>query len=274
MIAYFKKYTIFVCIIAVALPVVVSTVWPLMTGQMMASTLPGLVGMFVLFIFGLLVAYAIFEKKAEKTVDGYLAQYNDACDPEAFLDRATWLYEAMSFPCNQISSWFLGYYAQALLELGRVEEARAIGVGLRQSAYATRKPAAKAAILANLVPLAEKLDDAAVVEGIVSDGLEYCAQDGGSKTVELREFFANQQKVFAVRTTEDQAAIANMAETIRSNAAYPARIRVEYAWEEAGALYKTGDVSEERRCLAFVVEKGNKLALATRARERLASISA
>ncbi len=273
MIAYFKKYSIFVCIIAVALPVVASTVWPLITGQMMAASIGGLILMFALFVLGLFIGYAVFEKKAEGIVDGYIAKYNEGCDPEALVEEGRWLAEAIHFPCNQIGSWFLGYYAQALLDLGRVDEAREIDKGLRESIHAARKPAMKAGILVNLLPLSEKLDDVHDALQLIVDGLEYCSEDGGRGVAQLREFLESQQKVLGARKSGDQKAIADMSEAIRASAAYPMRIRVEYAWDEAAAGFKLGDLAQEKSCLEFVAAHGNKLALTEKARARLSKLS-
>lgn len=274
MIAYFKKYTVFVCIIAVALPIVASTVWPLVTGQLMAASVGGLVTMFALFVVGLFIGYGIFERKAEGIVDGYLAHYNDECDPDALISEGGWLADAIAFPCNQMGSWFMGYYAQALLDAGRADEARKVAEGLDSSMRAAKSAAVRAGILVNLLPLAEKLESPQDALGLLNQGLEWCDEDNERKVAHLREFLLSQKKVLEARAAADQRAIASIAESIVPSGLYPMRIRVEYAWDEASAHYKLGNAPEEKRCLEFVAKNGNKLALAAKARERLASVSA
>lgn len=268
MIPYFKKYSIFVCIVAVALPIVVSTIWPLLTGHMMAASIGGLIGMFVLFILGLLLGYAIFERKAESVVDGYLAQYNEECDPEALVSEGSNLASAIQFPCNQIGSWFMGYYAQALLDIGQPGRAREIYDGLMTSYQASRKPTEKAGILANILPLSEKMDDVDTTLGLINEGLALC-DAGGKNVAPLRDFLFSQKRILDARKLGDQRVIGDLAEKVRSSAQYPMRLRVEYAWDEASADYRLGDLAEERRCLEFVVARGNKLALVAKAKDRL-----
>lgn len=272
MIVYFRKYTIFVCVIAVALPVIVSTVWPLFTGQMMAASIGGLVLMFALFVLGLLFGYAIFEKHAEGIVDGYLSKYNEGCDPEALISEGAQLADEIKFPCNQIGSWFMGYYAQALLDVGDVERAKAISDGLRQSMEAAKTSEVKAGIMANLLPLSEKLDGSSEALELADKGIEHCNQIPARKAGQLSDFFSSQKKILEAQSSDDQAAIARLSESIRASALYPMRIRVEYAWDEARAEYKLGDVDEEKRCLRFVSDYGNKLALVAKAQQRLASL--
>lgn len=272
MIAYFKKYAIFVCIIAVALPVIGSTLWPLVTGQLMAASIGGLVMMFVLFVVGLLLGYGIFERKAEGTVDGYLAHYNDECDPEALIQDGAWLAEAITVPCNQMGSWYLGYYAQALLDVGQVDKAKEIAEGLVTSMHAAKNPAMRAGILVNLLPLAEKLESPEDALGLLKQGLAWCDESSEVKVAHLREFLLSQQKVLDARASGDQRAIASLARSIATSDLYPMRIRVEYAWDEASAQYKLGNRAEEKRALTFVAQNGNKLALTPKAQERLAGM--
>lgn len=272
MIAYFKKYTIFVCIIAVALPIIASTIWPLVTGQLMGASVGGLVAMFALFVVGLLLGYGIFERKAEGVVDGYLAHYNDECDPDALIAEGAWLAEAITFPCNQMGSWYLGYYGQALLDAGKVDQAREIAEGLATSMHAAKNPAMRVGVLVNLLPLAEKLESPQDALGLLSQGLAWCDEASDLKVAHLREFLLSQKRVLDARASGDQRSIASISESIAASDLYPMRIRVEYAFDEAGAQYQLGNVAEERRCLQFVARNGNKLALVAKAKERLASL--
>lgn len=273
MLPYFKRYSIYVCVIAVALPVAASTAWPLLTGQMMASQIGGLVGMLVLFAAGLFIGYAVFGRRADALTESYLAKYNDDCDPQALIDEGASLAKAIRTPCDQSGSWFLGYYAQALLEVGRADEAKAVRSGLRESVDAAKTPAAKLGILVNLLPLEEKVEGDAAAAALAEEGAALCEQMGDAAG-QLGEFVDGQRKVIEAKLSDDPEKLASLAEAVRESDRYPARIRVEYAWQEASARYRLGDSEGERLCLRFVEENGGSLALARKARERLAAVGA
>ena len=273
MLPYFKRYSIYVSIIAIALPVIASTVWPLATGQMMAASIGGLVDMFALFVLGLFVGYAIFGRRADAETEKYLALYNDDCDPGALVEEGAKLASAIQFPCDQSGSWFLGYYAQALLDLGRAEQAKAIEQGMRTSMEAAKKPAVKIGILANLLPLVEKTDGAQAAMQLADEGIELCGQVGDAGAVQIRDYLESQRKVLAAELSDDPAGIEKLSASIAGSDKYPMRIRVEYAWQEASAAYRLDDAVTERKGLAFVADHGGRLALAAKAKERLAKLS-
>lgn len=272
MLQYFKRYNIYVAIVAVVLPMVASTVWPLATGQMMASSIGGLVGLFVLFAIGLFVGYAIFGRRADAETEKYLASYNDDCDPQALVESGAKLAAAIPTPCDQSGSWFLGYYAQALLDLGRTDQAMAILAGLKASMQAAKTPSGKVGILVNVLPLAEKAEGPKVALELADEGVELCRQAGDAGAAQMRDYLESQQKVLRAELSDDPADIAKLAGGIAGSDRYPMRIRVEYAWREASAQYKLDDLAEEKRSLEFVAKNGGKLALAQKAAERLAKL--
>lgn len=271
MLPYFKRYTIYVCIIAVALPVVVSTVWPLLTGHIMASSILGLVLLFALFVAGLLLGYRIFGNKADKTAEMHLDRYNDDCDPEALVNGGAEIAGAIAFPCIPAGAWYMGYYAQALLDMGRVEEAREIEEGIASSVPAVKKDAMKVGIIVNLLPLKEKIHGTEAAIQLVDEGLAICSQSTGAVTQE-EEFLKSQKTILEARMSGDARKVSQLDEKIRSNAQYPMRIRVEYAWDAASAEYKLGNASEEKTALEFVADHGNKLALVAKAKARLENV--
>ncbi|WP_251212270.1 hypothetical protein [Adlercreutzia murintestinalis] len=272
MLPYFKKYSIIACIIGVLPSVVVSTVYPMVTGSIMASTLGGLAVLLALFMVSMVLGFNIMERVAETRTNGLLALYNDACDPEALIAQGKEVAEAVSFPCRAAGAWYMAYYAQALLEEGKVDQARLIEQGLRQSIQAVKKPQQKAGILVNLIPLADKLDGTEEALALVGQGLALVSGDAGPVAVELRAFLESQEKIMRVRESGHAEDAARLDEAIRASDAYPMRIRVEAAWAEARAYYQLGDAAAERRSLAFVVDHGNRLALVAKAQQRLASV--
>ncbi len=116
MLPYVKKYVIVACVIAVVIPLVVSTVWPLFTGQIMAASVGGLILLLALFFGGFLVAVRVMGRKADELVDSYIALYDEKCDPQAFVDASRDIASSVVVPFTPSGAWFVGYYAQAMLD--------------------------------------------------------------------------------------------------------------------------------------------------------------
>lgn len=273
MLPYFKKYTIAVCVMAIALPIIASTLWPLVTGQMMASTLAGLLLMFALFFVGMMIGFAIFNRKAEADTAHLLSLYNDDCDPQALIDKGASLADAITFPCNESGAWFMSYYAQALLDKGDVERATEISKGIRQSMIVAKKDSMKCMILVNLIPLEEKLSSNEDVLKLIDEGLGYCKDDPSPNMAVRRQYLDNQKKVIDSRIANDPEARAKIDESVVDAKDNPMRVRVEFAYDAAIAYYHAGDASKEKASLDFVVSNGGQLALVSQARKRLSALS-
>ncbi len=269
MLPYFKKYTIAVCVIAVALPVIVSTIWPLFTGQMMASSLAGLLLMFALFFVGMMIGFSIFNRKAESATARLLALYNDECYPQALIDEGQSLADAITFPCNESGAWFMSYYAQALLESGDVERASGIAKGIRQSIIVSKKDATKCMILVNLIPLEEKLSSNDDVMSLIDEGLGYCKDSVLPNMAVRRQYLENQKKVIESRLADDPATRAEIDKSVVDATDNPMRVRVEFAYDAAIAYFCAHDTEQERTSLEFVAKHGNHLALVSQAKKRL-----
>lgn len=274
MLLCFKRYVIAVCAIAIALPVAASTLWPLFTGQLMAASLGGLILEFLLFFAGFLIAYRIFSRRADEVADGCVALYNVDCDPKAFLAQGRALADAITFPCNGQCAWFMGYYAQACLDTGRGEEARAIEEGLRQSIASQKRPSQRCAVIIALIPLVEKLGTLDEVRSLAEQGLSLISADAGAEAAVQRQYLESQLTVTKVRQSGDLDALVKLDAKVVDSAAYPWRLRVEYAWDAASACFKLGRADEERRYLAFIEEHGGTLALAVQAKKRLQALEA
>lgn len=272
MLPYFKGYTIAICAIAVGIPVVVSILWPLFTGAMMASTFGGLVTMFSLFVIGMLLGFGIFNKRADAKVQAMLDAYNDQCDPQALIAQGAQIASQVTYPCNQATSWFMGYYGQALLDAGDVQGAKNALSGIRISIDSSKKPHEKAGILVNYLPLCEKMEGSEKAIETIDEGLEYCRQASASSTSAYLDFLESQKKILEEIDSDDKALAISVCEKIVQNSDYPMRLRVEYAWTEASKLYGGSDESREIDCLRFIIDHGNKLALVSGARSRLDKI--
>lgn len=272
MLPYYKKYSIIACIIGVAPSIVITTIYPLMTGTIMASTIGGLVLLFAIFAASMVVGFNIMERRAEAATGELLALYNDGCDPEALIGQGADVARNVTYPCREAGAWFMSYYAQALLDAGKADQAREVERGIRQSADLAKKPALRAGILVNLIPLADKLDGTAEALELIGQAQDLVRIDAGPVADERRAFLDSQEKVMKVRQDGDAAEAAKLDAGIRESGAYPMRIRVEAAWAEARACFKLGDAAGERGALNYVVDHGNKLALVPQARQRLASL--
>ncbi len=272
MLPYFKKYTIYVCIIAVALPVITSTVYSLAYGQIMASSFSGMLIEIALLFLGMIIGFNIFERKAEAKTSALLATYNDACDPEKLVHDGAQLASNISFPCNESGAWYLSTYAQALLEVGRIDEAQKIYDGIEHSIEAARKPEAKAGTLVNLVPLSEKMRTLDETISLIEKGLDLLRGQTSGAATERRAYLNSQKMVFDARKKGDLHDVVKLDEVVKTNPGYPMRVRVEYAWNEGSAFYRLGNKEAERENLAFVIEHGGSLKLVGQAQTRLAAL--
>ena len=272
MLPYFKRYTIYVCIIAVALPVIVSTIYPMFTGQIMAASLSGMLIEIGLLFLGMIVGFNIFERKAEAKTSELLSYYNDDCDPERLVQEGAKLAHDISFPCNESGAWYLSTYAQALLDTGNVDEANAIYAGLEQSMDHAKKVEAKTGILVNLVPLAEKMRSVDDALGLITRGLELLKDQTSPASTERRNYLNSQKSILDARKANDADDIVKLDEAVKTNPTYPMRLRVEFAWNEGSTYYRLGDASKEAECLRFVVEHGGTLKLVDQAKARLSKI--
>lgn len=272
MLPYFKRYSIYVCVIAAALPLAYSTAYPLLTGGLAASSLSGTVTMFALFVAGLLVGFGIFERKAQAKADAMLALYNDDCDPGALIEEGESLANAIKEPYNQTGSWFMGYYAQAKLDVGDAQDARDVLGSMLEAATGAKKPLDRAVILVNAVPLIEKLEGDERAFEVVQDALNACEECRELDAAQYAEFLTIQRSVLYARIDDDPAMLLELDESFWQSSRYPKRIRVEYAWDSASAAWRAGECERERLALEFVAANGGKLAMAAKAKERLAAM--
>lgn len=272
MLPYFKKYAIFVCICAVVPVLIATTVWPLITGQIMASSIAGLALMFALFIAGLLVGYFIFSRVAENKTEAMLNKYNMQCDPQALIDEGSGIMHEINLPLNQTSSWFAGYYAQAMLDVGDSKEAAVVLQRMEDSVPKAKNAYVKCAVISNMLPLVEKVEGATSAIKYSEEALQLCSESKKANDT-YRDYLLSQKTIYEAETSDDAKRIASLSEGIRSNARYPMRIRVEYAWKAANAYFKLNNSSQEISELKFIVEKGGTLKLKDKAKSRLSQLN-
>ena len=274
MFPYFKKYVIICCAIAVAVPVVGSTVYAAVTGTIMAASLGGLIMLLVLLFGSMYIAQSYFGRKADAETEAMLAKYNDDCDPQAFTQDAARIIDNIQPPYNVMASWFLTYYAQALLDEGNASQARAIEENMLKSAEGAKNDSIRLGILMNAVPLVTKTQGAQAALDLVNKALALLPNVQQAPGANDPAAFLNNQKALLEATIAgDTATLRTMYGKVREDAALPMRIRVESAWKEAQACHSAGDTAQERACLDFVVSNGNKLALVAPARKQLTALA-
>ena len=272
MLPCFKKYMVAICAIAVALPVIASMVWPLMTGQLISATFGGMLLQFALFFGGMLLGYWIFSARADRVVDGYVYLYDQDCNPESFISNAGSVAANVQFPCNATVAWFMGIYAQACLDAGKPEVAARIEDGLRQSLKSAKKPADACGILVNLIPLVEKTGTLSDVRSLIEEGLSQCADDPSGQAAQRRQYLQSQLEIVNARQDGNYSELIKLDEHVMSMPSFPMRIRVEYAWDAASAAFRSDDVQVEEKCLSFVLSNGGGLALVSQAKKRMSAL--
>lgn len=274
MFPYFKKYVIITCVIAVAIPVIVSTIYAGATGTIMASSLEGLIMLLALLFGGMFIAQSVFSRRADAETEAMLSHYNDDCDPEAFTRAAAGIVGNIQAPFNVMGSWFLTYYAQALLDEGNASQARAIEADMMNSAENAKNDSIRLGILMNAVPLVTKTQGPQAALDIVERALAIIPNiQQAPQSNDPAAFLNNQKTLLEATLSHDDATLRSLYGKVREDANLPMRIRVESAWKEAQACHGAGDAAQERACLDFVVANGNKLALVAPARKQLAALA-
>lgn len=269
MLAYYKRYAIISCVVAVAVPLAVSTAYAAVTGKIMAASLDGLIVLLLLLFGTMVLMQGVFARRVDGRTAQLLALYNDDCDPEAFVEQGRAVADAITEPYDVTGSWFMTYYGQALLDAGKADQARKVAEALRESVAAARKPQAKVGIIANAVPLVAKVDGPKAALDLVGEGLELAGGQDADPADSRVVFLRGQQRLRQAEAADDDAELRSFYEKSVADAAVPERLRVESAWKLARLAFRSGDVATERRMLRYVVGHGGKLALVAPARKQL-----
>lgn len=279
MLPYFRKYVYLAYALSVLIPVVSLAAFSVVMGGNVVKTLPGLFSSLMLFFACLYVMPRIMGKVADKQAVRLVSLYNDACDPVAFVEQAAPVARAIETPYREQGSWFLSFYALALLDVDRDEEAARIGEKMSTSAASAPEPGARAATLVNLEPLVARLFGPEAALGVVDEAvrlLQGAAATGGAdaESAARLNFLAWERSVLEAERAGDDDALLEKRAHVRENAGYPLRMRVLAAAAEADLRQRMGDAARERACLQFVVEHGNRLPAVTVAQVRLAALGA
>ena len=175
MLPYFRTYAFVAYIVGVAAPVLLITGLSWILGFYVVSTLPGLISAILLMIISLLTAKKIVTGMADRKTSEMLSLYNDKCDPQAFVDASQTVVREMRPPYDETASWYLSFYALALDDLDKREEAVRIGQAMLSSAQMAQDPKVKAALLVNIEPLVQRLFGVQQALDVVVQGQEVLA---------------------------------------------------------------------------------------------------
>ncbi|RDB62290.1 hypothetical protein C1878_08165 [Gordonibacter sp. 28C] len=274
MLPYFKKYLFAAYALSVLIPVASLAAFSVVMGGNVVKTLPGLFSSLMLFVACLYAMPRIMGQMADRKADALVSLYNDACDPPAFLEQAEKPAGAVKTPYTEAGSWFLSFYALALADEDRAEEAARIGESMRLSAVQAQDPKVRAALLVNMEPVVLRLLGAQAALGAVEEAERLLAGAQDAESAQRRNFLAWERGVLEARLAGDDGALAEKLAHVRPQAAYPLRMRVLAAADEAAVHRRRGDVAQERECLRFVAEHGNRLPAVAAAQERLAELDA
>lgn len=272
MLPYFRNYAFVAYVLGVAVPVGLITASSWVFGFYVVYTLPGLIAAIVLLAACLLASKRIVTRMADRKADEYLSLYNDGCDPQAFLDAARNVAAAIRPPYEENGSWFLSFYALALDDAGQREEAARIGQAMLSSAQMARDPQQRAGLLVNIEPLIERLFGVDAALEVIAQAEEAVTASDSPDDGPRRDFLRSERALMEAIRNGDAATLTARFSAVRTNAAYPMRVRVSDALMEASVHKSRGDAAAERACLEFVVANGNKLPAVGLAQERLAAL--
>lgn len=272
MLPYFRNYAFLGYILGMAIPVLLVTAVSWVVGFYVVYTLPGLIAAIVLLVVGLLTAKRVVTNMADRKADEMIALYNNACDPEAFLSSASSVAREIRPPYDPAGSWFLSFYALALDDAGKRNEAVQIGQAMLSSAQIATEPKDKAALLVNIIPLVQRLFGAEQALEVVVQAQDVLSGSNDPDDMNRMSYLNFERTVLEAIRDGDDKTLINHFSGIRNTETYPMRVRVSDALLEASIHKAQKNVAAEHECLTFVVEHGNKLPAVTLARQRLAEL--
>lgn len=278
MLQYFKKYRTMSMVLSVGIPILLMVVWLTVTknSPIQSSVMTVFVTFFGFVLLTTIAVQSVVGKKVERETDRLLALYNEDCDPFAFVDEAAEVAAGMHAPFNDVTSWFLSFYALALLDCGRVDDAAEIGREMQESLQTAANSGLKVVLATNIEPLVLRLFGAEgalqLVESVLPEA-EALSQGGNQKQQILfsshLNFLQSEQKTLQYMVENDQFHLLEQFTAIFRNERYPMRLRALNAKMAADLCNALGQRDAEVECLRFAAEHGGKLPFVQEAAERL-----
>lgn len=271
MLPYFKKYSILAAAGGAAMTVLIISIWSSLVGTYVVSTVPGLLAALALLVVCSIWAANVANRMADGKAANLVALYNEACDPAAFVEQGSSVARAIKSPYSEQGTWYLSFYALALADEGRSEEAADIGKSMLEAARMATDPDKKSSILVNVEPVILRLFGPEAALGVIAEA-EASAQAAGAGDGARARYLSWERGLLEALRDGDENALAKKYAHVRMGEGYPLRMRVIDALAEAAIHRRRGDVSRERECLEFAAERGGGLPAAREARERLSSM--
>lgn len=272
MLPYFKKYAILMYVVPVLTMVVLTTVLAYATGFALSATLPGILVSLAGLVVLTLASSRYFGNLANKKADELVALYNDSCDPQAFVEQGAEVASTIEGPYAETGSWFLSFYALALLDVGQMEPAAVIGSNMQRSAMQAADPRTRSAVMVNIEPVVLRLFGPEAALGVVEEAEGALAALTGPEADQRRSFLSWERTLLTAMLEGDEERLLQTYAEVRTRESYPLRLRVLNADAEAAICRHRGDAARERECLEFVVANGNQLPVVPAARTRLAEL--
>ena len=266
MLTYFKRYEILACVAAVAVPLVVVNAWSLVTGQAMGFTAAGAAVSVVLLLGGLFVFTRLFAGMAQNKAEALVSLYNDGCDAKAFVEGGEKIAASASTPLNELSAWYLSFYANALIDLGKRNEAAKIGLMLQESVQDAPDDATRLALYADLVPLVGALFGPQKVSELANEALMLPADAADEVAAQRRSYLEWARAVANAKLTHGTDSLLANYRVIWNNPEQCMRLRVEYAHHEGKLHEALGNAEAARGCMRFAADNGKDLPAAQEAR--------
>lgn len=266
-----RNYALIAYILAVAVPVGLVTAASWVVGFPVVSTVPGLLIAIALLIGCLLLAKHFALRAVGTTGDELVGIYTDECDPVAFVEQASAEAASIERPYDDVSAWFLSYYALALDDIGRRDEATQLTDDLMHDARETNG-AERASMLVSIEPAVLRIYGVALALEVVGEAEGLLSGRTDVSAAEQRYYLAWERGVLEAMRDGDFDELLNRYSAVRVRDEYPLRTRVYDAILEARIHAARGEDDLERECLAFAVENAPKLPAAAAVRARLAQL--
>lgn len=272
MLPYIKNYRVKVFLYSVLPALAFVAAATFLTGRLVLSEVWGMLTAVALVVLGTQLVGRHYIDKASDEANRLVGLFMDDCDPQALVDEGAEVAERMKPPYDEWAAWFASYYCLALADLGRTADAARYADALRASMAAAKKPAERAAICLHMEPPVRSLLGAEVALATLEEAQAALDAAGVPAQDSRRGYIDWERRVLEAQRDGRDAEAADLLAHVRQTSTYQARMRAQAAWEESQAARRLGDEGRERECLRFVVERGNRLACAGKARARLAEL--
>ena len=271
MLQYFPKMKLIAFALGCGIPIAIALIYWLVFGGTIGVNLAGMV-VLALLIFGPILTFNVFNRKADARFEGIMNLYNEQCNPQAFIDEAEPLVARFTEPYGPFEAWFLSFYALALLDVDRTEEAAIIGKKMQDFALNTQNPDEKLGLLVNILPLVLRLFGPQAGMNIISQAQALINENPTPNNANQANYLESQRQMVQAVIDNDAEYLLSRCKSIREDEAgvQQMRVRVLEAHKEAQIRELQGDFAGARECWEFVRQYGNCLPCVKEAEQRLA----